>query len=155
MDGFGHSVKSPFLSVSLTHQPFHFSSSTLRLHPSFKAPDLFHLLCTALWNKHCFPSLQMSWEYFMKRPFCLCYVLNDKTITVLGGTVRVSYSYRFGSLRMIFAFCKRAFLLVSHLFSLQTRALWSPLKTMEIHILKAKVLRNINICTFERIWTNI
>ena len=32
---FGHSVKSPLLSVSLTHQPFHFSSSTLRLHPSF------------------------------------------------------------------------------------------------------------------------
>ena len=36
---FGHSVKSPFLSVSLTHQPFHFSSSSLRLHPSFKASE--------------------------------------------------------------------------------------------------------------------
>ena len=38
---FGHSVKSPFLSVSLTHQPFHFSSSTLRLHPSFKTSYRF------------------------------------------------------------------------------------------------------------------
>ena len=64
----------------------------------------------------------------------------------------VSYSYRFGSLRMIIAFCQRSLLLVSHLFSLQTRALWSPLKTMEMDILNAKVLRNINICTFEQIF---
>ena len=66
--------------------------------------------------------------------------------------MKVSYSYWFGSLWMLFAFCQRSPLLVSHLFSLQTRALWSPLKTMEMDILKEKVLRNINICTFEQIF---